>query len=152
MLKRALLVVVAGLLVAADAKDDAAAKDLKKLQGTWVMVSGERDGEKVRDEDVKKSKITWTGDECAVETPHQSDRTIKGKVRLDPSKKPKEMDWERSAGPGAAEGKTFHAIYEFLDDDTYRICFAPPGKDRPGEFKTRAGTGHTLHAWKRVKP
>jgi uncharacterized protein (TIGR03067 family) len=150
MFKRALLIVVAGLLVAADAKDDAVKNETKKFQGTWVLVSGERDGEKVRDEDVKKSKITWTGNECVVETPHQSDKAIKGTARLDPSKKPREMDWERSAGPGA--GKTFHAIYEFLDDDTYRICFAPPEKDRPTEFKTRAGTGHMLHVWKRMKP
>jgi uncharacterized protein (TIGR03067 family) len=149
MHKHALLVLVVGLLVAAEAKDDQAKKEFKKFAGTWVMVTGEKDGEKIPAEHVKKSKLTWKDKECLVVTPHQSKETIKGTTTLDPSKQPKEMDWVRSAGPDA--GKTMHAIYEFVGDDQYRICFAPAGKDRPKEFSTKPGTGHTLHVWKRVK-
>jgi hypothetical protein len=32
-----------------------AEKELQRLQGNWVMVSGERDGQKVTDEHVKRS-------------------------------------------------------------------------------------------------
>jgi uncharacterized protein (TIGR03067 family) len=59
------------------------------------------------------------------------------------------MDWTRSNGPDA--GKTMLAIYEFINDDEYRICFAPAGKERPKEFSTKAGSGHFLHTWKRLK-
>ncbi len=145
----AVALLAAGLLLAAD-KDEDAKKDLKKLEGTWVMVSGEKDGEKVADENVKASKITWKGAEATIETPHQSKEPFKATTTLDPTKKPKEMDWVRSTGPDA--GKPMHAIYEFIDEDTYRVCFAPAGKDRPKEFATKAGTGHMLHVWKRMKP
>jgi hypothetical protein len=37
-----------------------------------VLVSGEKDGEKVADENVRKSKITWKGAGVALLTPHQS--------------------------------------------------------------------------------
>lgn len=141
---------LAGLLLVTEVpKDEAIQKELKKFEGTWVMVSGEKEGQKIADEHVKKSKISWKGKECIVITPHQSEEAIKGTVTLDPSKSPKEMNWTRSVGPNA--GKGFHAIYEFIGDDEYRVCFAPPGKDRPKEFKTKAATGQMMHHWKRVK-
>jgi uncharacterized protein (TIGR03067 family) len=58
------------------------------------------------------------------------------------------MEWVRVNGPHA--GEKMLAIYEFLDADNYRICFAPAGKDRPAEFHTKMGTGHILHVWKRA--
>ncbi len=137
--------VAAVLLVAADAKDD----ELKKFEGTWVMASGEREGEKVADEHVKKSKITWEGKRVTVHTPHQSREPIRAETTVDPSKSPKQMDWVRSTGPG--KGMAMHGIYEFIDADHYRVCFAPPGKERPKEFATKPGSGHTLHVWKRAK-
>jgi uncharacterized protein (TIGR03067 family) len=144
-----LFAAAAVLLVAAEAREDEAGKELQKFQGTWAMVSGEKDGEKVADEHVKKSKMTWKGKQVSLLTPHQSKEVIRAETTVDPSKSPKQMDWVRSTEPG--KGKTMHAIYEFIDADHYRVCFAPPGKERPKEFRTRPGTGHTLHVWKRVK-
>jgi len=144
-----LFAATAGLLVAADAKEDEGQKELKRFEGTWVLVSGEKDGQKIADEHVKKSKIVWKGKEVSLDTPHQSKETIKGTTTIDPTRKPREMDWVRSSGPDA--GKTMHAIYEFMGDDQYRICFAPGEKERPKEFATRPGSGHILHVWKRVK-
>ena len=69
--------------------------------------------------------------------------------RLDPSKKPAEIDWVRDSG--SAAGTTMLAIYEWVDDDTWRVCYDPSGKGRPKEFKTAGGTGYILHVWKRVK-
>lgn len=131
------------------ARPDDASSELKKFEGTWILVSGERDGKKIANDDVKKSKITWKGAEVELLTPHQSPQTIKGTSMVDPSKKPSQMDFVRSVGPDS--GKVMIGIYEFIDPDQYRICFAPPGKDRPTEFKTKEGSGHTLHVWKRVK-
>lgn len=143
------LLALTNLAFAADAQDGVADKEFKKLQGTWVMVSGEQDGAKIADEHIKKSKITWKGKEVFVDTPHQSKETIRGTVKIDPTRQPREMEWTRSAGPG--EGKTMRAIYEFIDDDHYRVCFAPPEKVRPKEFSTKPGSGHMLHVWKRMK-
>jgi uncharacterized protein (TIGR03067 family) len=93
---------------------------------------GRKGRSKIADENVKKSK-------SVVETPHQSKEPIKATWQLDPSKTPKEMNWEHSSGPDA--GKPMHAII----DDT------PGSKDRPKEFTTKPNSGHTLHFWKCVK-
>jgi uncharacterized protein (TIGR03067 family) len=143
-----LLAAVSLLLVAAGPGNDEA-KELKKLAGTWVLVSGEVDGKKLADEHVRQSKITWKGSKAVLLTPHQSKEPIQGDISLDPTKKPRQMDWVRATEPG--RGKKMHAIYEWLGEDQYRVCFSPPGKDRPSEFKTRPGSGHILHVWKRVR-
>lgn len=81
---------------------------------------------------------------------HQSKETITSSaVTLDPSKKPREMSWKRANGPNP--GTEMLAIYEWIDDDHYRVCFDPSGKERPKEFRTKPGSGHILHTWKRVK-
>jgi uncharacterized protein (TIGR03067 family) len=144
-----LLVSIAVLLIAAEARDDEAAKELQKLQGTWVLDSGEKDGQKLADEDVKRSRITWKGSSVSLYTPHQSKQAIRGEVTVDTTKRPHHMDWVRTTEPG--KGQTMHAVYELLDEDHYRVCFAPPDKDRPTEFSTKPGSGHIQHIWKRVK-
>jgi uncharacterized protein (TIGR03067 family) len=126
------------------------AKEKKKFEGTWQMVSGEVDGKPVADEHVKPSRITHAKEGMTLTTPHQSKEPFKARItRLDPAKKPAEMDWVRDSGPAA--GTTMMAIYEWIDDDTYRVCFDPSGKERPREFKTAAGSKHILHVWKRAK-
>ncbi len=143
------LLVLAGTAPLALA-DDKADKEKKKFDGTWTMVSGEVDGKPVADEHVKQGKLTYEGEKITVATPHQSKDPFTAKLkRVDPSKKPAEMDWVRDAGPGA--GQTMMAIYEWVDEDTYRICFDPSGKVRPKEFKAPAGSGFMLHVWKRAK-
>jgi hypothetical protein len=65
--------------------------------------------------------------------------------RLDPKKAPREMEWVRSAGPGAR--RTMQAIYEFDGMETYKVCFDPAGKGRPKELATTSGgCKHDGHA------
>jgi uncharacterized protein (TIGR03067 family) len=144
------LLVIAVAATAALGEDEKVAKEKKKFAGTWQLASGEVDGKAVADEDLKRAKITFEGDKRTVTVPHLAKDTFTNKTkRLDPSKKPAEMDWVRESGPAA--GTTMLAIYEFVDDDTCRICYDPAGKERPKEFKTAAGTGYILHVWKRTK-
>jgi uncharacterized protein (TIGR03067 family) len=96
------------------------------------------------------SKADLTEPATVIEAPHLSKEPIQSKmVRLDPTKTPKEWDFVRSTGPNS--GKTMMAIYEWDGDDAYKFCFDPSGKARPKEFKTKAGSGHVLHVWKREK-
>jgi uncharacterized protein (TIGR03067 family) len=127
-----------------------AQKELQKLQGTWIMVSGERDGKKVADEHIKQSRITYDGTKMEIITPHQSSETIAADiVKIDPSKTPKELHFIRRNGPNA--GKTMVGIYEFEGDEKYRFAFDPSGASVLKEFTTKAGTGYILHTWKRAK-
>jgi uncharacterized protein (TIGR03067 family) len=131
------------LCLAADSPKDAAKKDQEKLQGDWVLASGERDGEQLPEDLIKSLKRTVTGDKSVVTRDGQAVAT--GTFTLDPSKKPKAIDFK-------LEGmdQPIHGIYD-LDGDTFKLCYAAPGEERPKEFATKAGTGHTLAVWKKAK-
>ena len=71
-----------------------------------------------------------------------------GDLRLDPSKKPREMDFVHLEG--LLRDKTWQAIYE-LDGGTLKICYAEAdsGKERPKEFKTQPDSALLLIVLKR---
>jgi uncharacterized protein (TIGR03067 family) len=150
MKAKLLAVLVVGLLLAADdSKEDAAKKDLKKMQGAWVMASSEREGKKLSDEEMKKYSRTVEGDKITVSFEDENAvRLFVYTLRLDPTKKPKAIDVTFSEGP--QKGKTMHGIYEF-DGDNCKVGFAPLDKERPTEFVSKEGTGHVITVWKPAK-
>ena len=107
---------------------------------------GEQDGKAVPEETVKGARLVIKGDRHTVRV---GGETMVGTHRLDPSKEPKAIDATDTEGP--YKGKTIHGIYE-LTDDTYKVCFAAPGKDRPTEFASKPGSGHRLIVMRRQKP
>jgi uncharacterized protein (TIGR03067 family) len=144
MQSRVLVWVTVGLLLAADnPKDDVTAKELKSLQGAWTPVSVESGGVKATAEQLTKvaGKLEVEGDRITLEvwsTPS------KASLRVDPTQKPKTMDWVK-------DGKTTClAIYE-LDGDCLRICFqVEDGKPRPGEFTSKGA--FVIFAYQRNRP
>ncbi len=66
-------------------------------------------------------------------------------MKLDPSKKPKEIDMILADG-----SKTALGIYE-LSGGIFKLCYAPPGKGRPKEFGAKEESGYTLSVWQRKK-
>jgi uncharacterized protein (TIGR03067 family) len=143
----ALLALTAGVFLAADDPEEAARKDLEKLRGTWVLVSAEHDGKKLPAEEVKKTRITIDGEKFVFPAASGIGTSQKGVIKVYPDKDPKWMD---SQATDAAKGKVSLGIYEVKGDD-YKVCFAPPGKERPKEFTSPAGSGHILQVWKRKK-
>jgi uncharacterized protein (TIGR03067 family) len=128
-----------------------AEKELQKFQGTWVMVSGERDGTPAADEHISGSKIIYEGNKGKVIVPNQTSEMIAMEiVKIDPTKTPKEMHFIRKSGPNA--GKTLIGIYEFEGNDRYQFALDPSGAVTLKEFATKAGTGHIRNTWKRVQP
>ena len=127
------------------------APQLDKFQGTWVLVSGERDGKKISDDHLKGSKITYNGNKGELSSPHQHNETIFFEiVKIDPAKSPKEFHLVRKSGPSA--GKTIMAIYEFDGNDQFKFAFDPAAATIPKDFVSKEGTGFISHTWKRVKP
>jgi uncharacterized protein (TIGR03067 family) len=141
-----LIASVLGVLIAADAGDDAAKKDLEKFQGNWNLISAERDGKKTSQEDAKKITLAIQRNKFIL----RKDAVIisEGTMTLDATKKPKEIDETITTGPN--KGKVFSAIYE-IDDEHHKICFAAAGKERPLAFSSLAGSGQLLQVWKREK-
>jgi uncharacterized protein (TIGR03067 family) len=137
-----LVAITISLVRAAD--DEAIKKDLAQLQGEWTMVSGSADGQPMPEEMRKEMKRICKGDELTV---MMGDRVfLKAKFTIDPSKKPKTIDYEMTEG--FTKGKKQFGIYE-LNGDTFKACFNAPGAERPTEFKS--GEGLTLSEWKRKK-
>src|SRR4051812_30927889 len=91
----ALIVLAAGLLLAADASKDSQA-DKDKLQGKWQMASLETNGEKAPEEKLKDFQLTVKDDSYEV---HIGERVVKLRIKLDPSKKPKAIDLTYADGP-----------------------------------------------------
>lgn len=136
------VLVAAALLVRADEAGDAK-KELERFTGDWKGVSATIDGKELSKEDAAKITLTVKGEKYTFKD--GTGATIEGTHKLGPSKKPKQLDAER-----AGEKGTIKAIYE-LTDDTYKICLAPPGKDRPESFASKEGSGHRLMTFKRAK-
>jgi uncharacterized protein (TIGR03067 family) len=139
-----------GLLVAAGAgSGEAVKKDLEALKGTWMVVSAEKDGKKLTDEQLKGITLTYDG--AGKTSVKKGDQLLfEGTIKIDPTKKPKTLDATQTS-EGENKGKTFLGIYE-IQGDTLKICSAEPAKkDRPAEFSSKPGSGHFLRVYKREK-
>lgn len=135
-------------LIAANAPSDQVKKDMARLEGEWSMVSGQINGKAMPDAFLKGSKRVAKDGITTVTIGGMP--FMKAKFTIDPSKKPKTMDYLMLEG--FTKGKKQLGIYE-LDGDTVKFCFASPGKDRPKDFTAKEGSGQTLSVWKKdAKP
>jgi uncharacterized protein (TIGR03067 family) len=143
-----MLVAISCLLAAGDdAKEKAIEKDRQLYKGTWRVVALEVNGNKSSGDDTKKISVvnetdgTWSicvdGNEIA-----------RGKSTIDPTKKLKTINFTPSVGLEA--GREYLGIYE-IAVKTRKLCFAPPGRDRPAEFSSAPGSEHFLVSFEREK-
>ena len=134
----ALLIGIAAVTVssAGAQENEAVKKDLAQLQGEWSMVSGSADGQPMPDLLLKQMKRVCKGDEAAVTMAGQI--YIKAKVTIDPSKKPKSIDYQMT--DGFTKGKKQLGIYE-VDGESFKSCFGKPGAERPTDFTSQPGDG-----------
>ncbi len=94
-----LLAAITTIAVAGDAKDAAIKKDRKKIEGTWTVVAFEVDGNKGTEEDAKKLTVVNGAD--GTWSLHSEDKEMnKGTSTIDPTKKPKTIDFTITEGEG----------------------------------------------------
>jgi uncharacterized protein (TIGR03067 family) len=142
-----LLGILVAFLLAADAAkdDDATKKDVERMQGDWAAVSMILDGMKYPDDEAQALFRTVKGDKYTVV--RYDDPIGKWTFTLDATKKPRTIDVRKD---GDDKAPALLGIYEF-DGDKFKLCIAAPGKDRPTEFTSKEGSGHTLSVWVREK-
>jgi uncharacterized protein (TIGR03067 family) len=138
----------ASSVAARDAKEEAVMKDLGALKGTWTVVSADRDGKKLSDEQVKGVRFT-IGENGKALVKKGEQVLFEGTIKIDPTKTPRTEDATQTS-EGENKGKTTLSIYE-IEGDALKICSAEPGKDRPAEFSSKPGSGRFLRVFKREK-
>jgi uncharacterized protein (TIGR03067 family) len=137
----------ASVLIAADSPKGEAKKDLDRIQGSWVVASGESGGTAIPNEDAKATRFVIKGDKYIYTIP---DYREEGTLKVDSSKQPKAIDVKIDEGQN--QGETQLGIYD-LNKDTLKLCFARPGKGtkRPKDFSTNADNEQLLLILKREK-
>ena len=139
---RVLMLVTAGVLVAADATEDAAKKDQDRLQGTWKVASATKGGKEAPADRLKEMRLVVQGDKMTV---RDGTRDEEATFTLTPDQKPAAIDVK----PGRASRKTILGIYR-LEGDALKMCWSREG-ERPREFASPEGSDAILLVLKREK-
>jgi uncharacterized protein (TIGR03067 family) len=132
---------------AAAPADEAAKKELAKLQGTWRVVGVEENGAALPEDKLREARgtVTVEGDKHTLKYGGVSQGTVT--VKIDPSAKPRSYDL--LIPEGAQKGKVQLGIYE-VEGDTWRLCLNKSGAaGRPTEFSAKADSGWVLVTLKR---
>lgn len=137
------VVVVAAL--AAPAEDRKPGSELALFTGTWKGVSAVHDGKAASKEDAETLTLVVKGDKYTLS---HGKLKAEGTHTLDASHTPKRIDAVRTSGPH--KGEKMLGVYE-LTEDTFKVCFAAPGKERPKSLASEEGTHTRLMTLKRAK-
>src|SRR5262249_21102117 len=148
---RIVIFVVSVLLAGTLSIGGAADKEETGLQGKWTtekfVWSGRESGP---DEEmalvIDEKSVAWTYAKKMGNAGKES--TITFAYKVDPSKKPAEIDLIPIEGQ--FKGKTFPSIYQ-LDGNTLKLCRAQPGQRRPPEFSSKKGSDDILLILKKSK-
>ncbi len=127
-----LVLCLASVFVAVDeTKDDPAKKDLEKFQGTWTVTAAEAAGKALPElKSLMGSKIIFKG--TGVQLPGGEKEKIS--VKLDPSKKPCQIDFIPDKNAAKDDGPEL-GIYE-LKGDTLKLAFRGRRSTRTIDPKT----------------
>jgi uncharacterized protein (TIGR03067 family) len=142
-------VFVLTLLTAAGADDkkdkDKDKLDPEKLVGTYTYVSGERDGNKVPEDNLKKGTVVITKDTITL----KGDDTFVIKYKIDAKKTPATLEMEIAEGPQGVGTKTGGIIT--MKGDEVKLCYAAMGGEAPKEFAAKKDSGHHYFVLKKKK-
>jgi uncharacterized protein (TIGR03067 family) len=127
------------------AREAATAREYQAFEGTWRADSIQADGNELPADSLKTYRLICKGRDF---TSIISEGESRGTFSVDLSGSPKSIDVTFTEG--IHKGQTFRGIYE-LKDDTYKVCMAVPGKDRPTAFESKPESGTILQELKREK-
>lgn len=126
-----------------------AAADGATLTGTWRAVSIEADGSQSNPDDAAKITVINTPD-GGWTVLADGKLVARGTNELQPWSVPKAIDFtvvEDADGP--VTERRHLGIYE-LEKNSRRLCFAPPGAERPASFSAPRGSGLVLVTLERI--
>src|SRR5262245_16803065 len=98
-------------------KADPTKEELNKLNGRWVAITFEKDGQKAPKEAFKGLEFRFDGDSLVIKGAFKDTRQLPNKVRIDPKVKPKSINYANLGTPK----NPLKGIYE-LDGDRLKLC------------------------------
>ena len=113
--------------------------DLEQMQGTWLVVSLTEEGKVVPAKETEILEMVIAKDVFTVF--EKGKMVVQDRIKLDPSKKPKEIDFTHLVGDD--KGKTEPGIYVF-EKDQLKICLNEKGKDRPTVFEGKETDAYSV--------
>jgi uncharacterized protein (TIGR03067 family) len=124
---------LATLLVAvAQARTDDKKEGDTKLEGTYTIVSGEKEGKPEPEERIKGTMVRFTADTITVTDKEKKETYVAG-YKLDTSRKP----WVITmTSQSPVKGEVAKGLIE-KDGDTVKLIYAEPGGEAPTDFKTK---------------
>jgi uncharacterized protein (TIGR03067 family) len=138
MHKWALPLVFAGLALAgAQAKFQTSTTDKTapiRLTGDYMIVTGEKDGEKIPDDQIFGTLVHFEDDQVLVEDHDHKSTPYIATYTVDSSKKPYSISM--TSVVGLSKGETAKGLIE-KDGEQLRLIYALPGGAVPKEFKTK---------------
>jgi uncharacterized protein (TIGR03067 family) len=142
-----IVLLAAAALRGAEAAKETADAALKKLNGTWIIQSIERDP-------AEKGKDEGKGIRCVVEhgkvtanRPGETKAAGRLTITVDPSTKPMSMTITPEG-----ERQSLAAIYK-IEGDQMTVCWKSiEAKRPPAEFSAKPGTGQTVVTLARERP
>ena len=132
-----MLVVVAGLLVAAGKPPKRGAKkDAARMEGTWEVVEAVQSGEPLKDKERADFRVRFKGTKMIIT---QKGKAHEATFTLKPAKPYNQIDLVPQ--DGKFKGKKFRGIYQFDKADKLNLFFADPGRERPSKIASTADSG-----------
>jgi uncharacterized protein (TIGR03067 family) len=122
-----------------------AGDETEKLDGTWVVQSVLTDPREDNPDEGKGLRIIVSGDKVIAKLPGNDKPIGIVKIRRIRKQNPSALDFLMDGGK-----VTVRAIYE-VEDEVLRVCWSPPGKERPTEFAPKPCSGNTLVELNRSK-
>jgi uncharacterized protein (TIGR03067 family) len=117
---------------------------LTRLQGNWIPTKIIRDGQQLPAMMLRTGIRIAKQNEVTISFGAQT--MIHALVRIDEQPDPMHVDYYDLDSP--LKGTIQLGILEWAADEAC-FCMASSGNQRPTDFKSPAGTGHTLSRWKR---
>jgi uncharacterized protein (TIGR03067 family) len=115
------------------------------IQGAWSCLLCENDGKVIPDEMRGKLRLTLT--DTIYQTTAGDQLLFEGQYRLNDQVQPPEIDILATSGPLA--GQSALGIYERTGDEL-KLAYVMPGKPRPREFRSPAGSGVANTTWRLI--
>jgi uncharacterized protein (TIGR03067 family) len=131
--------------------EDAAKKELSKMEGEWRLVRGEENGEAIAAFAVEHLELVVKGGQFTFKgIAPLTDKAARLTATLDATTTPRCIDLKVEAG--SLKGTVLEGIYEWKDAEWKLCLYWDSGRNRPLEFETTAGSNRVLLVLKRHKP